>query len=78
MSKPMRHYWEKPIARDISSFAKWARQNKFACAHSPLLNIRLENVILDELHLMLRLTDKSSCHLPNLEVICYVKKNPTI
>ena len=38
MSKPKRHYWEKPIARDISGFAEWARQNEFACAHPPLLN----------------------------------------
>ncbi|KAM7429532.1 hypothetical protein ABFA07_019618 [Porites harrisoni] len=35
MSKPMRYYWGKPIARDISSFAEWSRQNKFACAHPP-------------------------------------------
>ena len=34
MSKPMRHYWGKPVARDISSFAEWSRQNKFACAHA--------------------------------------------
>ena len=57
MSKPMRHHWKQPIARD--SFEEWTRQNKFACVHPPLLNIPLENVVLDELHLMLRITGNS-------------------
>lgn len=58
MSKPMAYYWEDHIARDIEDFKEWARQNKFSCAYPPLLNIPLQNVILDELHLMLRITGR--------------------
>ena len=31
---------------------------QFSCVHPPLLNIPLENVVLDEMHLMLRITGK--------------------
>lgn len=60
MSKPKGYYWENNIARSIGNFAEWARQNKFSCAHPPLLNIPLQNVIVDELHLMLRVTGRIS------------------
>lgn len=32
-------------------------QRKFCCEHEPLLNIELDHVILDELHLLLRVVD---------------------
>ena len=56
MSKPKDFYWEQHISRKIGNFAEWARQTKYSCAHPPLLNIPLENVVADELHLMLRIT----------------------
>jgi len=56
MSKPQDFYWEQHISRKIRNFAEWARQKKYSCAHPPLLNIHLENVVADELHLMLRIT----------------------
>jgi len=56
MSKPKDFYWEQHISRKIGNFAEWARQKKYSCAHPPLLNIPLENVVADELHLMLRIT----------------------
>ena len=56
MSKPKDFYWEQHTSRKIGNFAEWARQKKYSCAHPPLLNIPLENVVVDELHLMLRIT----------------------
>lgn len=57
MSKPKDFYWEQHTSRKIGNFAEWARQKKYSCAHPPLLNVPLENVVVDELHLMLRITD---------------------
>jgi len=54
--KPQDFYWEQHISRKIGNFAEWERQMKYSCAHPPLLNIPLENVVTDELHLMLRIT----------------------
>lgn len=56
MSKPMNFYWERTMARTITEMKEHAKQHKFSCEHRPLLNIPLENVVLDELHLMLRIT----------------------
>ena len=56
MSKPEDHYWQDHIVRTLQQIRECARSQKFSCAHQPLLDIPLENVILDELHLMLRVT----------------------
>ena len=56
MSKTQDHYWEAKMARTIAGMRADAMTNKFSCEHRPLLNIPLENVVLDELHLMLRIT----------------------
>lgn len=65
MSKPMNFYWESTMARTITEMKEHAKQNKFSCEHRPLLNIPMENVVLDELHLMLRITGivMHCCHL---------------
>ena len=55
MSKPMQFYWEHMV-RTIGKCKEWAQQKMFSCAHPPLLHIPLQNVVLDELHLMLRIT----------------------
>ena len=58
MSKPQDHYWGEKIARTITGMRADALKSKFSCEHRPLLNISLENVVLDELHLMLRVTGR--------------------
>ena len=36
---------------------KKGKQEKYSCEHEPLLNIELDHVVLDELHLLLRIMD---------------------
>lgn len=55
MSMPKDFYWGD-LARTITLIKEWAKSNKFSCQHKPLIDIPLENVVLDELHLMLRVT----------------------
>ena len=43
--------------RSLESLKKNCKRNEFGVAHEPLLEIDLSNVIIDELHLMLRVTD---------------------
>ena len=56
MSKPM-GFWETNHSR-LKHIQECALHNKFSCQHKLLLNVKLENVVLDELHLMLRVTGK--------------------
>ena len=51
MSKPKDFYWGV-LARMLNKLKEWATRNKFSCEHQPLINIKLENVVLDELHLI--------------------------
>lgn len=60
MSKPEKYYSEEPMARTLKDIRKCANNQSSSCAHQPLLNVPLENIILDELHLMLRITGKVS------------------
>ena len=55
MSKPKDYYWEN-VVRSLTDIRNCAAKNIYSCEHQPLLNIPLENVVLDELHLMLRIT----------------------
>jgi ATP:corrinoid adenosyltransferase len=55
MSKAM-DYWETHDHRTIEDIKSCALKSVFSCQHQPLLDIKLENVVLDELHLMLRIT----------------------
>ena len=53
-------YDEDPIRRtlqEIKQFASKSKGENYCCVHQPLLNIPLDHIILDELHLMLRVTD---------------------
>lgn len=63
MSKAMNYYWQASKARDSKKMAdEWPKKKKFSCAHPPLLNVPLKNIVLDELHLMLRITgDLKGC-----------------
>ena len=56
MTKPQNYYWGDHVVRKICDIREDAKHNKHSCEHQPLLNIPLENVVLDELHLMLRIT----------------------
>ena len=50
--------WELKHGRSIKDMKKWALGGEYSCEFQPLLNIKLENVVFDELHLMLRVTGK--------------------
>lgn len=57
MSKSMNYYWQEENARDSKKMAdEWPKKKKFSCAHPPLLKVHLKNIVIDELHLMLRVT----------------------
>jgi len=56
MTKPQNYYSEDPFVRKIDGISEDAKHKKHSCEHQLLLNIPLENVVLDELHLMLRIT----------------------
>ena len=49
-------YWVENEFRSLQDIRECAMKNQFSCQHKPLLHIKLENVVLDELHLMLRIT----------------------
>ena len=60
MSQPKDFYCTVPMKRtlqEIKDMSKLKTDN-FCCIHEPLLNIELDHVILDELHLLLRITDR--------------------
>ena len=56
MSKPINFYWEEQLARTLAHVQECAKSNRFSCQHRSLVQISLQNVVLDELHLMLRVT----------------------
>jgi hypothetical protein len=56
MSKQQDYYWGDDIVRTQKDIKECAKKSQYSCDHQPLLNIKLENVVLDELHLMLRIT----------------------
>ena len=60
MSKPMNYYWQLPLVRSLEDIIECARKQTFSCIHAPLLRIDVKNIVLDELHLMLRVTGKNS------------------
>ena len=60
MSKPDDYYDCHPQCRTLEDLKEWCKKkgkNNFCCVHPPLLDIPLDHVVLDELHLLLRVTD---------------------
>lgn len=60
MTKPDNYYNEAPLKRTLEELHECACKSKgenYCCAFPPLLDIPLDHIILDELHLMLRITD---------------------
>ena len=62
MSLPMDHYWREDVARTLQEVKECAKKSQYSCQHCPLLDIPLENVVLDEFHLMLRVTGNRAIH----------------
>jgi hypothetical protein len=62
MSKSQEYYWSDHIVRSLKEIKECAKKQEYSCEHMPLVNIPLENVILDELHLMLRITGTKTYH----------------
>lgn len=56
MSKPETYYLQTPMVRTLENVKDDALRGKCSCVHPTLLNIPLENIVLDELHMMLRIT----------------------
>ncbi|XP_067042143.1 uncharacterized protein [Acropora muricata] len=63
MTKPQNKYWKDHIARKLDGIIEDAKKKRHSCEHQPFLNIPLENLILNELHLMLRITDRLTGNL---------------
>lgn len=60
MSKSQDYYCHPPMSRTLEEIKKCAWKQNLSCVHQPLVDIPLENIILDELHLMLRVTGNYS------------------
>ncbi|KXJ10506.1 hypothetical protein AC249_AIPGENE18777 [Exaiptasia diaphana] len=63
MSKPIDFYTTGEIVRTIQDIKEYALKKEYSCEHLLLLNISIENIVIDELHLMLRVTDKLTKNL---------------
>lgn len=60
MSKSEQHYESDPLRKALQKIKEFASKSKgenYCCVHDPLLNIPLDHIILDELHLLLRISD---------------------
>ena len=49
MSKPV-DFWESHDCRSLKDILNCALKKQFSCQHKPLLEVKFENVVLDELH----------------------------
>lgn len=57
MSVPYDTYSKPPMSLSLDDLKKFSKKGEFCCVESPLLNVPLDHIILDELHLLLRFTD---------------------
>lgn len=60
MSKPVSYFWSDEMKRTLEELIDLCtkKKNNFGCISPPLLYVKLENVRIDELHLLLRITGK--------------------
>lgn len=58
MSKPESFYWTEKLLRTLEENRDLCENKKdhYGCVNRPLLNIPIQNVMVDELHLLLRVT----------------------
>jgi hypothetical protein len=66
-------YWETQHGQSIEDIKECALKGQFSCQFQPLLDIKLENVVIDELHLMLRITGTEKSMQLNNKKRCLVK-----
>ena len=54
-----------PLARTLQEVKEMSKKSKdnYGCCREPLLNIELDHVVVDELHLLLRITDVLTANL---------------
>ena len=58
MTKSENYYNQPPMALTLADVKKYASdKNQFCCKDMPLLDVPLSKIVLDELHLLLRVTD---------------------
>jgi hypothetical protein len=55
MSKPENHFNESPNAFTLDDIKKFASKQQYCCKDMPLLDVPLDHIVLDELHLLLRI-----------------------
>ena len=58
MSKDMDFYYTGEMKRTLQEIKEFHSSTKFCCIHPPLFDIDLDHVVLDELHLMMRITNR--------------------
>ena len=57
MSKPSDTYIKHPLCLTLEDLHKYAATKEYSCVEIPLLNVLLDHIVIDELHLLLRFTD---------------------
>ena len=65
MDKHFNDFNSQPIARTLQEVKEMSKKSKdnYGCCREPLLNIELDHVVVDELHLLLRITDVLTANL---------------
>lgn len=58
MTKDLDFYNTGDMRRTLQEIRDFHSSNKFCCIHPPLFDIELDHVVLDELHLMMRISDR--------------------
>ena len=58
MTKDLDFYNSGELKRTSQEIRYFHGSKKFCCIHPPLINIELDHVVLDELYLMMRITDR--------------------
>lgn len=58
MTKDLDFYNTGDMRRTLQEIRDFHSSNKFRCIHPPLFDIELDHVVLDELHLMMRISDR--------------------
>ena len=57
MFKPENHFNESPNAFTLDAIKRFVSKQGYCCKNMPLLDVQLDHIVLDELHLLLRITD---------------------
>jgi len=63
MSKDLDFYNTGESKRTVQEIRDFQSQNKFCYIHPSLFVIKLDHVVVDELHLMMKITDRLSENL---------------